>query len=779
MGATKFDPANFRARFLALIDSAAYGKQLAADLLCDPDILRTLEDATDLTNSPSSSMRVRLFIHDSASDLHSLHWEKLWDPIRDSWLLTNEHQVFSRLLSRTRALPPVRDLSNDPRALVVIANPIGLKGQMAISNEWRQEPLDVSTELALARDSLGSIFKPENCMVSDPNNPGKVTLQRLLDRLRDGFEVLYLVCHGSIFGPNHETHLLLEDDDGSPRWVSGSDLVTRVEDLKLEHEDGMAQQPLVIVLASCQSAGAGDGVALAALGPRLAQSVAPAVVAMQDNIRVTTMREFMTEFFRQLRAHGVVDQAMAAARARVRDCSDAWVPVLFMSLLNGQVWNVKREAKASATVGLSPPLIYVSHYAVEGEAIASLQDVFRQLQQAGFSVASDEYRLQKPGWRPELFSSMGRAKGAVILISPAALESEVVGWEASILAARRDEPAFRLLRVMSSVTDKDLMRSPLETFRLSEIPSIVGDNAAGVGANVVAAFPPPEKMQYRAPLESLEEMIAESLAMVPRRDLVTAAGYLNPDIDTSLADDPLRQAFAHAWWQVDVRHALDAIREFQNVGRLPKTSRKTLFNVMVASWVNPYSARWIPEVALGKLKRSAAANAVDVEVGVMYVLRACYLRPANLKEDEEWPVVEVNPRRANELAMKRLIEDVRIRLKLALCGRLNAPDVNLHSALKKAEYLKRPIIVLLLCAGLESNMLSELWKTGLTELQTAFETVTFFCLLSDDQIAPDQIESAGVRLLLPPIDPQRASDAVLGYQGSRERLQIAARSTSR
>jgi hypothetical protein len=101
-----------------------------------------------------------------------------------------------------------------------------------------------------------------------------------------------------------------------------------------------------VVLASCQSAGSGaeartgDGGALAAFGPRLAEAGVPAVVAMQGNVTMQTMAQFMPVFFQELQRDGQIDRAMAVARGAVREQPDWWMPVLFMRLKSGRIWYV-------------------------------------------------------------------------------------------------------------------------------------------------------------------------------------------------------------------------------------------------------------------------------------------------------------------------------------------------------------------------------------------------------------------------------------------------------
>ncbi|MCP4372700.1 MAG: CHAT domain-containing protein, partial [Deltaproteobacteria bacterium] len=131
-------------------------------------------------------------------------------------------------------------------------------------------------------------------------------------------------------------HLWLEKESGDADVVNGDNLVTRLKELQ--------ERPRLVVLASCQSAGSGvearsgDEGALAALGPRLAEAGIPAVLAMQGNITMQTVAQFMPTFFSELQRDGQIDRAMAAARGAVRDRPDWWMPVLFMRLKSGRLW---------------------------------------------------------------------------------------------------------------------------------------------------------------------------------------------------------------------------------------------------------------------------------------------------------------------------------------------------------------------------------------------------------------------------------------------------------
>ena len=165
-------------------------------------------------------------------------------------------------------------------------------------------------------------------------DPGSATLEKITERLRDGPDVLILVCHGYFADGNPV--LLLENSDQSIARVPGGELVDRLRDLRT--------LPRLVVLVSCQSAGAGDDSfsadngALAALGPRLAEAGIPAVLAMLGNISMRTIARFLPAFFGALQADGQIDRAVAVARGEVRKHPDWTVPVLYLRLKSGRIW---------------------------------------------------------------------------------------------------------------------------------------------------------------------------------------------------------------------------------------------------------------------------------------------------------------------------------------------------------------------------------------------------------------------------------------------------------
>jgi hypothetical protein len=324
-------------------DDDAYGAALTRALFSHEDVRGVFLRAASVAQSLDKPLRVRLNISNSASDLQRLRWELLAHP-EGGPLVTREDVFFSRFVSsRDFRRVPLRPRS-ELRALVAAANPINL------TQKWPAlAPIDTARAYADATKALGDI--PAVTFGAGAAANERVTFDAILARLRDGYDILYLVCHGGLTSSG-EPFLVLEDDDGNAAPVRGDDIVMQLGELW--------QRPRLIVLASCHTAahaspsetaspatGAASAAgvsgrvtspALTALGPRLADAGIAAVLAMQGAVSMETASELMPAFFTELARDGVIDRAMAAARARVRTRPDGWMPALFMRLRSGRMW---------------------------------------------------------------------------------------------------------------------------------------------------------------------------------------------------------------------------------------------------------------------------------------------------------------------------------------------------------------------------------------------------------------------------------------------------------
>ncbi len=340
-------------------DVALGGMEIAADYgdalsrcLFDNAIVREFfvrarSIAADHDDAP---LRIRLYVDGQVGRLHNLHWEKLRDPEHKAFLCHDTRILFSRYLSSD----DWRDVRMRPqdqlRALVVVANPTP-------TNAKPLAPINVVGELERARQGLSALtqVRPDLALpvkalyrlpnsAGDPDYAGLPTFDNLVSQLRTGYDILYLACHGELTPTGPELYLETE--------VGAIDVMTPEEIV----ESGGARRPglltalrqlmvlpRLVILASCQSMGEGGQwadagrPAVSALGYRLAEAGVPAVLAMQGDVMMSTVEQFMPEFFKELGRTGQIDAAVASARATVNAREDWWSPVLSMRLESGRI----------------------------------------------------------------------------------------------------------------------------------------------------------------------------------------------------------------------------------------------------------------------------------------------------------------------------------------------------------------------------------------------------------------------------------------------------------
>jgi hypothetical protein len=327
----KFDFAAL-AKHESLGNWRAYGVTLSESLFAGPageGFRRARQDAV----SKSAILRVRLLIEPGAVELHRLRWEAIGDPDNPVPLCASFNLAFSRYLT-SMDWGPIRSRPRSQlKALIVIASPTDIA---QFGDKLAPIPIHGENgELTRAKAALGEIASKE--LVS----PGAPTLNNILDELANGYDILYLMCHGTLSEPHpgtFEPRLFLENDEpgkeGQVKGVSGTEFVLGIQSLP--------ERPRLVVLASCESAGTGSsdpGAIAAALGPRLAQAGIPAVVAMDGQVAIDAAQAFMKRFFKELNEDGQIDRAMAEARLEiVNRRSEFWRPVLYLRLSSGRVW---------------------------------------------------------------------------------------------------------------------------------------------------------------------------------------------------------------------------------------------------------------------------------------------------------------------------------------------------------------------------------------------------------------------------------------------------------
>jgi hypothetical protein len=351
----------------------AYGGLLTQAVFGDPALGGYFREARAICQNSSTDLRLRLLVDRSAPELHSLRWETLLDPQDNSFLSKDQNLIFSRYLYSSDWSQVELRSRGDLKALLLVANPNelsregGLRLSTGPASVQKLALVDVNGELERAIQALNGVkqiavlarLSAEFNLPEGIQPAGPPTFSALSAQLMLGCDILYLVGHGALLpddpeeeGSPKRSFILLEKDDGGMERVEGQRLVEFLVDMPTN------TRPRLAVLASCQSAGlsgtpdpaqasSADEGALAALGPRLAEAGIPAVIAMQDNVQMTTVRQFMPHFFKALLDHGRVDQAMAAARRLVEGQPDWWSPALYIRLRGGRLWFTPSFAVAS------------------------------------------------------------------------------------------------------------------------------------------------------------------------------------------------------------------------------------------------------------------------------------------------------------------------------------------------------------------------------------------------------------------------------------------------
>jgi hypothetical protein len=298
-------------------DRTDAGRQLFARLKEDAQLLTNWARASER----SSHRRLRWWIDDTAPELHAIPWELMRD--EEVMLAADAKTPFSRfLLVDEPWSPPVQ--GHPIRVLVAIANPKDGEARGLT-------PIDAQKECAAlqaAFNAVGSRLQPK--FVESP-----VTLEQLQTKMQDEqYHVLHLVAHGK-YDSRKRAWLYLQDEQENAREVRDADLEN-----VLAHQN---VRPHVVFLAACQGAKRSMTDAFAGLGPRLVRARVPAVVAMQEVVSFESARKFSTRFYERLLKHGLVDLAANEARSTLLTAGrpDAAVPVLFMRLRDGRLWNVE------------------------------------------------------------------------------------------------------------------------------------------------------------------------------------------------------------------------------------------------------------------------------------------------------------------------------------------------------------------------------------------------------------------------------------------------------
>jgi hypothetical protein len=307
-------------------DPVRYGETLARQLFVDEAVAGRFLEVEAAALASGGLLRVLVAIDPSAQELQALRWELLRHPRSGAALGISETVLLSRFMVSRDWRPVQLRARAELGALIAVAAPA-----IETLRPFGLAPVDHAGEVGRAQAALTGVAVR---VLGGPGSP--CTLERLLDELRRGVDLVYLVSHG-VAGRGGAPALILQDDAGAAVVIKAEDLAARI--------GALHRGPRLLVLASCQSAGDGEPIAAsrrsavqAALAARLADAGVPAVIAMQGFITMPTIEAMMPVFFRELLRDGQIDRALAAARGAAQGRGDAWMPALWTRLTGGRLW---------------------------------------------------------------------------------------------------------------------------------------------------------------------------------------------------------------------------------------------------------------------------------------------------------------------------------------------------------------------------------------------------------------------------------------------------------
>lgn len=310
-----------------------FGRHLFRTVFAD-DVSACLQSSIDEAARRNAGLRLRLRLAD-APELMDLPWEYLYDANSNRFLSLSVDTPLVRYLDLAGRINPL--LVKPPlRVLAVISSPTDFL-QLDVEQEWRklQEAVgDLEARGLLKLDRLD-----------------KATLAQLQRQLRRcEYHVFHFIGHGAFDEQAHDGILLMEDEQGRGKSVSGQTLGMLLHDEKSLR---------LALLNACEGGRTSRSDPFAGVGQSLLQQGIPAVIAMQFEVTDDTAITMAHAFYAALADGYPVDAALTEARKSIFVKNDIeWgTPVLYMRSPDGHIFDVDQAALAAAPPAAPAPLL--------------------------------------------------------------------------------------------------------------------------------------------------------------------------------------------------------------------------------------------------------------------------------------------------------------------------------------------------------------------------------------------------------------------------------------
>jgi hypothetical protein len=288
-------------------------------------------DSFTLAQGEGKGLRLTLALTKTPELLH-VPWEYLYDD--PAFLSISTWTPVVRYLDLPRSRPPL-PVTQPLRILAMVSSPSDVVS------------LDVGQERRNLEEALAEVTARGAITIRWLE---KATLRELQRELRRGaYHVFHFIGHGGYDTSADDGVLLLEDELGHSRRISGMQLGTMLAD-----ETALR----LAVLNSCEGARTSSDDPYAGVATSLIQREVPAVVAMQFEITDRAAIVFGGEFYAALADGYPVDSALAEARKAIfADQNDVeWgTPVLYMRVPDGRIFDVTAAPQIERSAPEPPP----------------------------------------------------------------------------------------------------------------------------------------------------------------------------------------------------------------------------------------------------------------------------------------------------------------------------------------------------------------------------------------------------------------------------------------
>ena len=306
-------------------DMAEYGRTLGQALFVGA-ILHALLRARAISGD-----RMHVLLCVEATELRTLHWERLQAPLDDGqWDFLSLDQR-APLSLYTPSSTDRRFLAFGPhelRVLFLIACPSNLA-------DYGLPTFSAGDVLRRIQRGLGQL---PYAVLGPRCRPGTwlgpPTLAALCEALTtQRFTLLHILCHGQQRADG-ETILYWEDEDGTVLPLPATQLLSRLGRIR-----GAYGLPHLGFLASCESGKPDAEAALGGLGQRMVRELGlPAVIAMTQRVAIDLAMDLSERFFSRLQVHGFADVALVEASTGLAEHRDVLVPALYTRLGDRPLW---------------------------------------------------------------------------------------------------------------------------------------------------------------------------------------------------------------------------------------------------------------------------------------------------------------------------------------------------------------------------------------------------------------------------------------------------------